>query len=111
MAESVHREGFHHAHCNARKWQWWSSTAQRTASFFLYRYASKSHGPSLTFCLSVKSQAETFKYLYLLFADDSDIPVNIDDYIFTTEAHPLPLNLASMHAELVSRERQRVPRP
>jgi mannosidase alpha-like ER degradation enhancer 3 len=53
-------------------------------------------------CFSTsRPKAETFKYLYLLFADESDIPINIDDYIFTTEAHPLPLNLASMTADLV----------
>lgn len=38
--------------------------------------------------------AETFKYLYLLFADKGDVPVDTDDYVFTTEAHLLPLYLA-----------------
>lgn len=38
--------------------------------------------------------AETFKYLYMLFADDSDIPINLDEFIMTTEAHLLPLTLA-----------------
>lgn len=38
--------------------------------------------------------AETFKYLYLLFADPSDIPINLDDYLFTTEAHFLPLSIS-----------------
>ncbi|CAI2727425.1 unnamed protein product [Schistosoma spindalis] len=38
--------------------------------------------------------AETFKYLYLLFAEPSDIPIKVDDYIFTTEAHLLPLSLS-----------------
>lgn len=33
--------------------------------------------------------AETFKYLYLLFQDDSVIP--LDKYVFNTEAHPLPI--------------------
>jgi hypothetical protein len=33
--------------------------------------------------------AETLKYLYLLFADDSVIP--LDQYVFNTEAHPLPV--------------------
>eukprot|EP00096_Caligus_rogercresseyi_P008881 TRINITY_DN2893_c0_g2_i1.p1 TRINITY_DN2893_c0_g2~~TRINITY_DN2893_c0_g2_i1.p1 ORF type:complete len:862 (-),score=266.40 TRINITY_DN2893_c0_g2_i1:1746-4331(-) len=40
--------------------------------------------------------AETFKYLYLLFAEDSDLPVDIDDFVFTTEAHLLPLSLARL---------------
>ncbi|XP_064649418.1 ER degradation-enhancing alpha-mannosidase-like protein 3 isoform X2 [Lineus longissimus] len=40
--------------------------------------------------------AETFKYLYLLFAEKEDVILDIDDYVFTTEAHLLPLTL-SMH--------------
>ncbi|XP_072421646.1 ER degradation-enhancing alpha-mannosidase-like protein 3 isoform X1 [Chiloscyllium punctatum] len=40
--------------------------------------------------------AEMFKYLYLLFADDRELPFNLDDYIFTTEAHLLPLTLATV---------------
>lgn len=38
--------------------------------------------------------AETFKYLYLLFSDESNLVFNVDDYIFTTEAHFLPLSLS-----------------
>ena len=38
--------------------------------------------------------AETFKYLYLLFTDPDDLAVDIDNYIFTTEAHLLPLSLS-----------------
>lgn len=38
--------------------------------------------------------AETFKYLYLLYAEKSDLLFNVDDYIFTTEAHLLPLSLS-----------------
>ena len=33
--------------------------------------------------------AETLKYLYLLFSDDSVIP--LDQWVFNTEAHPLPV--------------------
>lgn len=34
--------------------------------------------------------AETLKYLYLLFADDaSELP--LDEWVFNTEAHPLPI--------------------
>jgi mannosyl-oligosaccharide alpha-1,2-mannosidase len=33
--------------------------------------------------------AETLKYLYLLFSDDSLIP--LDRWVFNTEAHPLPV--------------------
>ena len=38
--------------------------------------------------------AETFKYLFLLYADKSDMVLDVDDYIFTTEAHLLPLSLS-----------------
>ena len=39
--------------------------------------------------------AETFKYLYLLFSDKDDLLVDIDEYVFSTEAHFLPLFLSS----------------
>ncbi|XP_052789807.1 ER degradation-enhancing alpha-mannosidase-like protein 3 isoform X2 [Mya arenaria] len=53
--------------------------------------------------------AETFKYLYLLYAEKSELIIDVDDYIFTTEAHLLPLSLSrcnsSKPAELrLSRE-------
>ena len=38
--------------------------------------------------------AETFKYLYLLFSEKEDIIIDVDDFIFTTEAHLLPLSLS-----------------
>lgn len=44
--------------------------------------------------------AETFKYLFLLFAEDSDMLLNIDEFLFTTEAHLLPLTLARSQANL-----------
>ncbi|XP_072930493.1 ER degradation-enhancing alpha-mannosidase-like protein 3 isoform X2 [Epargyreus clarus] len=37
--------------------------------------------------------AETFKYLFMLFSKDEDLPVNLQRYIMTTEAHFLPLSL------------------
>ncbi|XP_067639758.1 mannosyl-oligosaccharide alpha-1,2-mannosidase IA [Eurosta solidaginis] len=37
--------------------------------------------------------AETLKYLYLLFSDDSILP--LDEWIFNTEAHPLPIRSAN----------------
>lgn len=40
--------------------------------------------------------SETFKYLYLLFAHPSDLIVDMDQFIFTTEAHLLPLSLARL---------------
>lgn len=42
--------------------------------------------------------SETFKYLFLLFADDSELLLNLDEFIFTTEAHLLPLSLGQMSA-------------
>ena len=40
--------------------------------------------------------SETFKYLYLLFADESESPINVHDFVFTTEGHLLPLSLARL---------------
>ena len=37
--------------------------------------------------------SETLKYLYLLFTESSDLPINITNYIFTTEGHLLPTGL------------------
>lgn len=37
--------------------------------------------------------AETFKYLFLLFSEKDDLLINLDEFIFTTEGHLLPLNL------------------
>lgn len=39
--------------------------------------------------------AEMFKYLYLLFSEKNHLPFDIDDYIFTTEAHLLPVSLST----------------
>jgi len=33
--------------------------------------------------------AETLKYLYLLFSDDS--LMSLDEWVYNTEAHPLPI--------------------
>lgn len=38
--------------------------------------------------------AETFKYLYLLFADREDLILDLNEFIFTTEGHLLPLSLS-----------------
>ncbi|XP_071445733.1 ER degradation-enhancing alpha-mannosidase-like protein 3 [Hetaerina americana] len=40
--------------------------------------------------------AETFKYLYLLFTDPNDLILDLDEFLFTTEAHLLPLSLARL---------------
>lgn len=39
--------------------------------------------------------AETFKYLFLLFAEPDELFLDLDEFLFTTEAHLLPLSLAS----------------
>ena len=38
--------------------------------------------------------AETFKYLYLLFSESDDMAVKVDDFIFTTEGHLIPLSIS-----------------
>lgn len=40
--------------------------------------------------------SETLKYLYLIFADPSEIDFDLDTFIFTTEAHLLPLSLGQL---------------
>lgn len=37
--------------------------------------------------------SETFKYLFLLFADQEDLIFDINEFIFTTEGHLFPLTL------------------
>ena len=49
-----------------------------------------SHGRMDSFVL-----AETFKYLFLLFSEDEDLVLDMDDFIFNTEAHLFPLSLAN----------------
>ncbi|XP_062854894.1 ER degradation-enhancing alpha-mannosidase-like protein 3 isoform X2 [Trichomycterus rosablanca] len=39
--------------------------------------------------------AEMFKYLFLLFAEEDDLSFDVEDYVFTTEAHLLPLSLST----------------
>ncbi|EDV28158.1 uncharacterized protein TRIADDRAFT_20429 [Trichoplax adhaerens] len=47
--------------------------------------------------------AETFKYLYLLFAEKEDVILPIDNFIFTTEAHLLPLSLSNIRISEIDR--------
>ncbi|TNN70741.1 ER degradation-enhancing alpha-mannosidase-like protein 3 [Liparis tanakae] len=53
--------------------------------------------------------AEMFKYLYLLFTDKSQLPIDIDDYIFTTEAHLLPVSLSITQPPCRSNNTEPVP--
>jgi mannosidase alpha-like ER degradation enhancer 3 len=39
--------------------------------------------------------SETLKYLYLLFTNKEDLLINLQDFVFTTEAHILPLALSN----------------
>lgn len=40
--------------------------------------------------------SETLKYLYLIFAEPYEINLDLDTFIFTTEAHLLPLSLGQL---------------
>ncbi|KAK9881411.1 hypothetical protein WA026_016301 [Henosepilachna vigintioctopunctata] len=46
--------------------------------------------------------SETFKYLFLLFADRDDLIIDLDEFIFTTEGHLLPLALAGQNQTMNS---------
>ncbi|XP_072766209.1 ER degradation-enhancing alpha-mannosidase-like protein 3 isoform X2 [Anoplolepis gracilipes] len=46
--------------------------------------------------------SETFKYLFLLFAEPGELVLDLDEFIFTTEGHLLPLTLASIRTNISS---------
>ena len=46
--------------------------------------------------------SETFKYLFLLFAEPGELLLDLDEFIFTTEGHLLPLTLASIRTNISS---------
>ncbi|VDL40657.1 unnamed protein product [Hymenolepis diminuta] len=46
--------------------------------------------------------AETFKYFYLLFSDPKELPIDIDRYVFTTQAHILPIGLPRTHSPVLT---------
>ncbi|XP_020300609.1 ER degradation-enhancing alpha-mannosidase-like protein 3 isoform X2 [Pseudomyrmex gracilis] len=46
--------------------------------------------------------SETFKYLFLLFAEPGELVLDLDEFIFTTEGHLLPLTLASVRSNISS---------
>ncbi|EJD75564.1 Edem3 protein [Loa loa] len=37
--------------------------------------------------------SETLKYLYMIFTNPSDLPIDLDNYVLTTEAHFIPLSI------------------
>lgn len=51
--------------------------------------------------------SETLKYLFLIFADPSELILDLDNFIFTTEAHLLPLSLGQL-TNITSSKRQRL---
>ncbi|XP_076645437.1 ER degradation enhancer, mannosidase alpha-like 2 isoform X1 [Halictus rubicundus] len=51
--------------------------------------------------------SETFKYLFLLFAEPSELVLDLDEFIFTTEGHLLPLTLASKRSNVSSQDFER----
>ena len=52
--------------------------------------------------------AETFKYLYLLFAEEDDLVLDLNDFLFSTEAHLLPLSLATLNTTFDPRTTVRI---
>eukprot|EP00108_Taenia_solium_P011562 TsM_000301700 transcript=TsM_000301700 gene=TsM_000301700 len=46
--------------------------------------------------------AETFKYFYLLFSEPSELPIDLEQYVLTTEAHILPIGLPKQHPPVVA---------
>lgn len=51
--------------------------------------------------------SETFKYLFLLFAEPGELVLDLDEFIFTTEGHLLPLTLASIRTNISSQDFER----
>ncbi|XP_054006912.1 ER degradation-enhancing alpha-mannosidase-like protein 3 [Hylaeus anthracinus] len=51
--------------------------------------------------------SETFKYLFLLFAEPGELVLDLDEFIFTTEGHLLPLTLASVRTNVSSQDFER----
>ncbi|XP_076245034.1 ER degradation enhancer, mannosidase alpha-like 2 isoform X2 [Calliopsis andreniformis] len=51
--------------------------------------------------------SETFKYLFLLFAEPGELVLDLDEFIFTTEGHLLPLTLASIRTNVSSQDFER----
>lgn len=45
--------------------------------------------------------SETLKYLYLLFMDKKDLLIDLHDFVFTTEAHLLPLALSNWNSSSI----------
>ncbi|CAJ0925664.1 unnamed protein product, partial [Mesorhabditis belari] len=48
--------------------------------------------------------SETFKYLYMIFSEPEDLPLDPDQYVMTTEAHFLPLSMANPFGDEIPRK-------
>lgn len=76
-----------------REWGWSIVEAlnkhSRTAAGFSALNDTRSTHPHKSDSMESFFIAETLKYLYLLFSDDSVLP--LDRWVLTTEAHPLPI--------------------
>ena len=74
-----------------REWGWNIFTAFEKHTKLEEGYAAISDvlTPRHTDKMETFYLAETLKYLYLLFGDDSVLSVH--EYVFNTEAHPLPV--------------------
>ncbi|KAM9306795.1 ER degradation-enhancing alpha-mannosidase-like protein 3 isoform 2-T4 [Pholidichthys leucotaenia] len=55
--------------------------------------------------------AEMFKYLYLLFSEKNQLPIDMDHYILTTEAHLLPVSLSAAQPSCSTNRTESVPVP
>ena len=75
-----------------REWGWKIFMAFEKHTRLEEGYASISDVfiPKYTDKMETFYLAETLKYLYLLFSDDFSV-LSLNDYVFNTEAHPLPV--------------------
>ncbi|KAJ3560592.1 hypothetical protein NP233_g10736 [Leucocoprinus birnbaumii] len=74
-----------------RGWSVFESIEKHAKTEYGYASVSGVDGPSLYHKNEMPSffLAETLKYLYLLFREDDVVPLH--DWVFNTEAHPLPV--------------------
>ena len=78
-------------------WQSTVLTIDKSTNQFIFHIANRMDSFFL---------AETFKYLYLLFSEPDEVAIPMDEYIFTTEAHLLPLTLSKMKLPNITSEEE-----
>lgn len=54
----------------------------------------------MVFTVGVNFFFISFQYMYLLFSDDSLLP--LDEWVFNTEAHPLPIKGSALYRQALS---------